>query len=92
MSPHLQDLLDRIKSDSGIQDPDRIALLTRVTMDAATLQARAAAGIDVSKEMLVLQATAANLDEKARQVITTNFTLWLSNLLGAALGVAATGA
>lgn len=92
MSADLQKLIDRITTDLGVKDPEKIALLSRLAVDAASLQARALAGLPVEAEMRVLQATAANLDERSRQVVSTNFATWLQGLLATALGVAVAGA
>jgi hypothetical protein len=84
----LAQLLERIKAKTGIQDPERLLLVTRVGFDYAALQARAMAGENVTEELAIVAATAANLDEHARGVIGTEFLAWTQGLLAKALGIA----
>lgn len=83
-----KDLLEAIKSASGIKDPVVQALLVRVATDVTAVQARAAAGENVDREMMVVRATAGNLDEHARNVIGQQVLAWTQGLLAKALGVA----
>lgn len=87
----LQAVIDRIKTDLGATDPERLALVSRLTIDAAGLQARALAGEDVTQEMAIVAATAGNLDHHARGVIGSQLSTWLTGLLAKALGVALAG-
>lgn len=80
--------LEAIKAEAGLQNPERIALLARITLDAAALQARAAAGEDVSGELLHVAAQAANLDETARQIVGKHLMGLATDVLSKALGVA----
>lgn len=86
----IKEFLEKVKADAGLDDPDVIALLTRVTIAAGQIQTRALMGQDVTADMRHLEAIAANLDERARQVLTVNFATWIQNLLAKALGVALT--
>lgn len=92
MSNELQQLLERIRQQSGLTDPDRVTLLARVSTDAAWLHSRALAGEDVTAEMAILKATAANLDEHARGVVGTQLLAFVQGLISRALGVAILGA
>ncbi len=92
MRADIQSMLDSLKADAGLTDPAMIALLSRVMVDYSALQARAVAGQDVVQELLLVQATVANLDEHVRGVFTLHFQNWVQNLLATALGVAIAGA
>lgn len=92
MSGDLKALLQRIAADSGVTDPEKLMLVSRVTVDAAALQARALAGENVEAEVQVVLATAVNLDEHVRKVISVNLASWLQELLARALGIALVGA
>jgi hypothetical protein len=84
----LKDRLERIKSDLGVNDPERVALVARITLRAAGLHALALAGNDVSEEMVHLEAQAANLDENARHVVGKHLMGLATDILSKALGVA----
>ncbi len=77
----IRSVLDTIKRDAGLTDPAQIALVSRVTVDFAQLQARAAAGEDVAEELKVVTATALNLSENVRNVMANQLAGWLSALL-----------
>jgi hypothetical protein len=74
-------LVERIKSESGITDPEQVAILVRVSVRATELAARAATGQDVQKELDILHATALNLSEKVRNVIGAQVTSFLTTIL-----------
>lgn len=77
----IRSVLDTIKRDAGLTDPAQIALVSRVTVDFAQLQARAASGEDVAEELKVVTATALNLSENVRNVMANQLAGWLSALL-----------
>lgn len=77
----IRSVLDTIMRDAGLTDPAQIALVCRVTVDFAQLQARAAAGEDVAEELKVVTATALNLSENVRNVMANQLAGWLSALL-----------
>lgn len=77
----IRSVLDTIKRDAGLTDQAQIALVSRVTVDFAQLQARAAAGEDVAEELKVVTATALNLSENVRNVMANQLAGWLSALL-----------
>ena len=56
-------------AQAGVTDPQILELAIRTTLDASQLQARAAAGEDVEKEIAIVQATALNLSEHVRNLI-----------------------
>ena len=77
----LRDTLDAIKRDAGLTDPKQIELVARVAVDFTQLQARAAAGENVDKEIAVVAATALNLSEHVRNVMSQQLSKWLTGLL-----------
>lgn len=87
----LRAMLERIKARVGANDPERLALAVRVAMDAAALQARALSGEDVAGELAIVEATARNLDDLARQAIGAELLAFATNVLARALGVALAG-
>ena len=88
MTP-FQDRLARIKVDLGAAaDPERVALVARITVRAAGLHARALAGEDVSAELGHLNAQALNLEENVRQVVGRHLMGLATDILSKALGVA----
>lgn len=62
-------VVERIKSRTGITDPDMIALISRVTVRYGELQTRALAGENVEQELAIVEATAMSLDSATRRVI-----------------------
>lgn len=86
----LRQLVDGIRAQ--FTDPAKAALAIRVSLDFAALQARAAGGEDVTKELAIVEATARNLDEHARGVIGQQFMAWTQGMVAKALGVAIAGA
>jgi hypothetical protein len=89
-SDELGKLLEDIKTDLSLADPERIALVARVTADAISLQTRHLAGMDVEREAAIVQTTAMNLSEAARNVIATRVLAFSESfitklLLGAAI-------
>lgn len=91
MNRDIEAVLNQIKVDAGLNDPATVLLVSRVLVDYSALQARAVAGEDVARELAIVAATAANLDEHTRQVVQSTFQLWLQNLLARALGLALLG-
>lgn len=73
--------LERIKRSVGVRDPALVALAVRVAADAAQLQARAAVGEDVSGEVKVVEASALNLSENARNVVGRELLGFLTSVL-----------
>lgn len=68
----IEELIERIKADSGLTSPEDLALVARVAARAIELGGRAAAGEDVSEELAIVKATALNLSERAKVAISTN--------------------
>ena len=91
MSP-LDELVDRVKNASGINDPARLALAARVATDYAMLQSQALSGVigraALDHELGIVAATAANLDDTARQAVGAEIMAWTQGLLAKALGIA----
>lgn len=84
----IEDTLRQIQAEAGFTDPEQIALVARVTLDAAQLQARAMGGENVEGELAIVTATAANLSEHVRNVIGRHLLTAATNVLARALGVA----
>lgn len=87
-----KEILEQIQRDAGYTDPEQILLVARILTDTTALQARSLAGEDVSEELAIVQASAANLDEHLRGVVGQAWLAWTQTLLAKALGVAITGA
>lgn len=68
----LEELVERVKSESGLTDPAQVGIMVRVTLRTAELAARAALGEDVQKEQDILHATTLNLSEHVRNIIGSN--------------------
>jgi hypothetical protein len=84
----LNERIERIKTDIGIDDPARAALVARITVRAAGLQARGLSGEDVAAELAHVAAQAANLDEHARHTVGKHLLGLATDILSKALGVA----
>lgn len=84
-SPDLRKLQEDILSDVGAHDPERQALVARVTANTLRLQAMQLAGQNVDHEMAIVKATAANLSEAARNAIANRLMTFAEDLIGAAL-------
>ena len=63
-------------------------IAARVTRRMAWLQGRAARGEDVSRDLEVLRATSANLDEATRNLVAENLQSWFRLLLTIGVGIA----
>lgn len=91
MTP-LEDLLGRVKTAVGVQDPERVALAARVAFDYALLQSQAMAGTirpqELERELGIVEASARNLDEATRRAVSAEVMAWTQGLLAKALGVA----
>lgn len=81
--------VDEIVACTGITDPKTIELVTRITVRATELSARALAGEDVEQEQAHLRAQSSNLGEVAKRaagaVITKRIAASLSAVLRKAL-------
>lgn len=81
MSRQRDDLVERIKAGVGLRDPLAVELAVRVGLDLAALQARAAAGEDVEREIGITRASALNLSEHARDVIGRELLSFLQGVI-----------
>lgn len=81
----LEAMLERIKRDSGINDPEQVAMLARTATKATELAARSALGEDVEDEMQKLKAIALNLDENVRRVAGMQIALYLQSFFAGIL-------
>ena len=77
----LEELAERVKRESGLTDPDQIAIAVRVTLRSAELGARAAMGEDVQKEQDILHATTLNLTDHVKNVIGRNVQSFLVTII-----------
>lgn len=68
----LEELVEKVRTESGLTDPEQIGIMVRVTLRTAELGARAAMGEDVQKEQDILHATTLNLSEHVRNIIGAN--------------------
>lgn len=91
MTP-LEELVGRVKTAVGVQDPERVALAARVALDFALLQSQATAGSisqsQLAHELAIVEATARNLDEATRRAVSAEVMAWTQGMLAKALGVA----
>lgn len=69
MSNDVNAAIERIKSRTGVTDPEMIELVSRVTTRYATLSARALSGEDVAAELAQAEAQALNLSSGERRII-----------------------
>jgi hypothetical protein len=78
-------LVERIKAGVGLRDPKAVELAVRVGLDLTALQARAAAGEDVERELGITRASALNLSEHARNVIGREVLAFVQAVMAGAL-------
>lgn len=81
----LEDIIEVVKTQAGLTDPDQIALVSRIVANAMSLAARAAAGENVDEDMAVVRATALNLSEHARNVLGRNILLFVQETVSQVL-------
>lgn len=86
-----KEILEQIQKDAGYTDPEQILLVARILTDTTALQARSLAGEDVSAELAIVTASAANLDEHLRGVVQQTWMAYTQLFLAKALGIAVTG-
>jgi hypothetical protein len=64
-----ESLRDQVIREIGARDPAMVDMAVAVALDLAALQAAQLAGQDVSRELAIAQAAAANLSEHARNTV-----------------------
>ena len=74
---NVEQLLAKIARDSGVTDPDRILLISRISANYLNLMSQKIAGVDVTEELAIVEASVANLDRALRQVISNNLQAFL---------------
>ena len=74
---NVEQLLAKIARDSGVTDPDRILLISRISANYLNLMSQKIAGVDVAEELAIVEASVANLDRALRQVISNNIQAFL---------------
>ena len=65
---NLQEIIEQIKTESGLTNPAQIEIMSRTITRATELGSRQLAGEDVSEELAIVKATALNLSEHVRNV------------------------
>lgn len=81
----IEDIVEIVKKQAGLTDPEHIALVSRVVTHSTALAARSAAGENVDEDMAVLRATALNLSEHARNVLGRNVLLFVQETVASVL-------
>ena len=81
----LDDIVEIVKKQAGLTDPEQIALVSRVVANSTALAARAAAGEKVDEELVIVRATALNLSEHARNVLGRNVLLFVQETVASVL-------
>jgi len=88
--PLLTGIIERVRDRIGLNDPAQVELLARLATDATQLGAQAAAGVDVSRELAIVKASAENLDVAVRRVLGEELFITgvgtLIRVIGAAAG------
>tara|TARA_R110000803_G_scaffold48198_5_gene100083 strand:- start:383 stop:652 length:270 start_codon:yes stop_codon:yes gene_type:complete len=74
---NVESLLAKIAKDSGVTDPDRILLISRISANYLQLMSQKISGVDVTTELAIVEASVANLDRALRQVISNNLQAFL---------------
>jgi len=64
-----EQMAERIKTNLGVTDPEKIEMISRVTVRYGELQSRALSGEDVAQDLAVIEATALSLDSATRRAI-----------------------
>ncbi len=77
----INQLVEKIKREVGLNDPRMNLMLVSIVNDTVTLGARAAAGENVDKDVLIVKATALNLADRDRQIVVTNIMTFFQNVL-----------
>tara|TARA_R110000772_G_C13309802_1_gene439829 strand:+ start:5676 stop:5945 length:270 start_codon:yes stop_codon:yes gene_type:complete len=74
---NVESLLAKIARDSGVTDPERILLISRISANYLQLMSQKISGGDVTTELAIVEASVANLDRALRQVISNNLQAFL---------------
>lgn len=77
---NLQELIEKVKRESGLTDPEHIAMLARLTVRSAELVAAQAIGENVDDEIAIVKATALNLTEHAKSVLSANVLSFINTI------------
>jgi hypothetical protein len=89
LPPELQSVLDKVRAEAGVEDPQTLQEVANVISDTSRLTARAVMGEDVSSEFGHIKATVLGFGEHLRQVVSVNlmtfFTTIVSNIIARAL-------
>lgn len=82
----IEAMLERIKRDAGLTDPDQIELVARTATTATALAARASLGENVEEELEKVKAITLNLEENVRRVAGLQISLYLQSFVAGVLG------